>query len=115
MNPLIFNFPATPAPRHARPGIDVQVSDLAGMVQAGEVASFIACQHPDTPFADHWYLYVMGQPLDEQTSSCKGLVCIYADRPLAVPSLDDVVELMQDIGFAGLLQVCAEPMPLGGL
>lgn len=114
MKPLILNFPTTTAPRHARPGIDVQASDLARMIQSEKVASFIACQHPEAPFPDHWFLYVMGRPVGGQPGKCLGCVCIYADRPLALPSLDDVVELLQDVGFDGLLQVCAEPMPMEG-
>lgn len=113
MNPLIFDFPsAPPTPRRARPGIDLPMSDLARLIEAGELKSFIACKHSDTPFPDYWYLYGIGQPVDDQAGKCLGIVCIYADRPLAVPSLDEVVGLLQDVGFDDLLQVCPEPMPV---
>ena len=82
------------------------------MIATGEVGSFIACQHPDTPFENHWFVYAMGRPTCTDASQCLGVATAWADRPLALPTLDDVVELMLDIGWDGLLQVAAEPVPL---
>lgn len=112
MNPITFKVPRQHPPRRARPGVDVPVAELQQMIDANQVGSFIACQHPETPLPDRWCLYVMGQASDTNAGNCLGIVTAWADRPLAFPSMDDVVELMLDVGWDGLLQVAAEPVPL---
>jgi hypothetical protein len=114
MTPITFQVPRQHPPRHARPGIDLPVSGLQQMIETHQVGSFIACEHPGTPFDGHWFLYAMGPAIKVSEGECLGLVTLYADRPLAIPSLDDVVDLLHDVGFDGLLQVAAEPIPLEG-
>jgi hypothetical protein len=114
MSAITFQVPRQHPPRHARPGVDLPISELQQMIEANQVGSFIACEHIGTPFDDHWFLYAMGRASTASEGECLGLVTLYADRPLAIPTIDAVVEILHDVGFDGLLSVAAEPMPLEG-
>jgi hypothetical protein len=109
MYPIQFNFPTGPE-RHARPGVDVPVSTLQHLIKRGEVGSFIACQHPGSPYPDYWFLYAMGNP--PQKAPLLGIVTSWADRPLALATINDVAEMLGDVGWNGALQVCPEPIPV---